>query len=87
MRALNKHHRWLLGIRKQERAYKEKHGAGIHGYYRNDKKYGPHYKHFSYADQWAKNYSNRIIRRIPVDVDISNGNTYRKIWDYECFCW
>lgn len=88
MRPQNKYHRLLLGKQRILRAYRNTKGKGFHGYYICDwKKTGPKYRHFTYANAWAKNFSNRILRRLPVDIDIPDGGAYRKFWEYKYFCW
>jgi hypothetical protein len=40
--------------------------------------------------QFFKNYANRVIRRLPIDEEISNGRSYRKYtdpWDICDYKW
>lgn len=85
MHAHNKYERILLGAQKILKAYKETRGRGRSGVYLDDwHEHGPRYRHFSYNDRWGKTYANRVVRHAE---DIPQHGGYRKVFDYDCWCW
>ena len=55
---------------------------------RSYKKYPQIRAYYGKSGKWARNKANRKIRRLPIDYDLPNGRSFKKltetndIWDY-----